>query len=162
MGTIPPHLIYMLHFHWWILPFMEILSIHGIRIVHEWNATYLTSEMLAEERRAGRRLDKLFLVCVVPDRSTSFQPTGAGRREWGSLLTAHIAERRKEDENKSLLQYLMMGKERRVHLVSPMLDQNRPFICLITTMRHENPKTKIACSRWVVRRQNQKQRKRVG
>ena len=121
-----------------------------------------TSEMLAEERRAGRRLDKLFLVCVVPDRSTSFQPTGAGRREWGSLLTAHIAERRKEDENKSLLQYLMMGKERRVHLVSPMLDQNRPFICLITTMRHENPKTKIACSRWVVRRQNQKQRKRVG
>ena len=24
--------------------------------------------MLAEERRAGRMLDKLFLACVVPDR----------------------------------------------------------------------------------------------
>ena len=30
------------------------------------------SEMSAEERRAGRRPDKLFLACVVPDRHHHF------------------------------------------------------------------------------------------
>ncbi len=49
--------------------------------------------MLAEERREGQRLDKLFLACVVPDRhhfSLLLREVASGAQE---ELTAKTAER---------------------------------------------------------------------
>lgn len=53
------------------------------------------SEMLAEERRAGRMLDKLFLACVVPDPHHLKVAYWSGKARVGrrTLLTLLIPQR---------------------------------------------------------------------
>ena len=77
---------------------MDIPSTHGYT-----KYAVSGSEMSAEERRAGRMLDKLFLACVVPDGFDIISAYWRGKARAGrrTLLTLLNAQKY---ENECLLQ----------------------------------------------------------